>query len=90
MGPWVEWWRLESVRMARCIKIGAFGGLAAGLVVFLGYVVASWWVCTTLRECPAHWLPYLVIFGIGVGVLTSVGIVAATVLHCLYRMTRVS
>lgn len=75
--------------MKRCIKIGALGGFLAGIIVFLGYAMASWWVCSSLRECPGSWVPYLVIFAIGVSIFTLIGLIAAIVLHGLYRITRV-
>ena len=75
--------------MRRCIKIGALGGFAAGILVFIGYVITSWWVCTTLLDCPGHWLPYLIIFAIGTTVFTLIGVVLAVVLRGLHSVTRV-
>ena len=75
--------------MRRCIKIGAIGGFLAGTLVFLGYIITSWWVCTTLLDCPGHWLPYLIIYAIGVTIATLIGLVTAVILHTLYRLTRV-
>ena len=75
--------------MKRCIKIGALGGFLAGVIVFLGYAMASWWVCSSLRECPGSWVPYLVIFAIGVVIFTGLGSLAAAILRGLYELTRV-
>ena len=75
--------------MKRCIKIGALGGFLAGVIVFLGYAMASWWVCSSLRECPGSWIPYVVIFAIGVAVFTSLGVLGAAILRGLYEVTRV-
>lgn len=80
---------LESQPMKRCIKIGAVAGFASGIIVFIGYVITSWWVCSTLLGCPGHWLPYLAIFGVGVSVFTLMGVTAAAVLHKLYDYFRV-
>ena len=81
--------RLELGLMRRYVKIGGVVGFVLGSIVFLGYAVASWWVCTSLRDCPGHWLPYLIIFGIGVVAFTVIGIVGAAVLRKLYEWTRV-
>ena len=75
--------------MRRCIKIGGIGGAASGLIVFLGYVLASWWVCSGLLDCPGHWLPYLIIFAIGVSVFTLSGLILAAILHWFYQFTKV-
>ena len=75
--------------MRRCIKIGAIAGFLSGIIVFLGYALASWWVCDSLLDCPGHWLPYLIIFGIGVTTLTLMGVVTAAILRGLYELTRV-
>jgi len=75
--------------MKRCIKIGALGGFLAGIIVFLGYATASWWVCSSLRECPGSWVPYLVIFAIGVAIFTALGSLTAAILRGLYELTRV-
>ena len=75
--------------MKRCIKIGALGGFLAGIIVFLGYAMASWWVCSSLRDCPGSWVPYLVIFAIGVAIFTGLGSLAAAILRGLYEVTRV-
>ena len=75
--------------MRRCIKIGSIAGFLSGIIVFLGYVIASWWVCSGLLDCPGHWLPYLIIFGIGVTTFTLMGVVTAAILHGLYQLTRV-
>ncbi|MXX92601.1 MAG: hypothetical protein F4Y63_04005 [Chloroflexi bacterium] len=75
--------------MKRCIKIGALGGFLAGIIVFFGYAMASWWVCSSLRECPGSWVPYLVIFAIGVAIFTALGSLAAAILRGLYELTRV-
>ena len=75
--------------MRRCIKIGAIAGFLSGIIVFLGYALASWWVCDSLLDCPGHWLPYLIIFGIGVTTLTLMGVVTAAILRGLYEFTRV-
>ncbi len=75
--------------MKRCIKIGALGGFLAGIIVFLGYAMASWWVCSSLRECPGSWVPYLVIFAIGVAIFTALGVLVAAILRGLYEVTRV-
>ncbi len=75
--------------MRRWVKVGTTLGFAAGVIVFAGYVVASWWVCTTLRQCPGHWFPYLVIFCIGTSIFTLMGFAAAAVLRGMYQITRV-
>ena len=80
---------LESQPMSRCIKIGAAAGFLSGIIVFLGYAMASWWVCSSLRDCPGSWVPYLVIFAIGVATLTLLGALSAAVLRKLYDFTRV-
>ena len=75
--------------MKRCVIIGAVAGLALGILIFVGYVITSWWLCTTLRDCPGHWLPYLFIFAVGSTVATLLGAAAAFVLRALYDFTRV-
>ncbi len=75
--------------MRRCIKIGAIAGFLSGIIVFLGYALTSWWVCSGLLDCPGHWLPYLIIFGIGVTTFTLIGVVTAAILRGLYEFTRV-
>ena len=75
--------------MKRCIKIGTLAGFLSGVIVFIGYAFASWWVCSSLRDCPGSWIPYLVIFAIGVSLFTMVGATIATILHKLYDITRV-
>ena len=75
--------------MKRCIKIGATAGLLSGIIVFLGYAMASWWVCSSLRDCPGSWVPYLVIFAIGVAIFTALGSLTAVILRGLYELTRV-
>lgn len=75
--------------MQRCIKIGAIAGFLSGIIVFLGYAMASWWVCSSLRDCPSSWVPYLAIFAIGVAVFTLLGSLAAAILRGLYDLTRV-
>ena len=75
--------------MKRCVKIGAIAGFLSGILVFLGYAMASWWVCSSLRDCPGSWVPYLVIFAIGVTVFSLLGSLAAAILRRLYDMTRV-
>ena len=75
--------------MKRCVKIGAIAGFLSGVIVFLGYAMASWWVCSSLRDCPGSWVPYLVIFAIGVAVFALLGLLAAAILRRLYDMTRV-
>ena len=70
-------------------KIGAAIGFLAGVVVFLGYVATSWWVCTTLLDCPSHWSPYAVIFTIGLTFFTAAGAIAAACLRRLYELLRV-
>ena len=75
--------------MKRCVKIGAITGFLSGVLVFLGYAMASWWVCSSLRDCPGSWVPYLVIFAIGVTVFSLLGLLAAAILRRLYDMTRV-
>ncbi len=75
--------------MKRCVKIGALAGFLSGIIVFLGYAFASWWVCSSLLDCPGSWIPYLVIFAIGVAVFTSLGVIAAAILRRLYELTRV-
>ena len=80
---------LESQLMKRCIKIGAMAGFLSGIIVFLGYAMASWWVCSSLRDCPGSWVPYVVIFTIGVAALTLLGALSAAILRKLYELTRV-
>lgn len=75
--------------MKRWIKIGALLGFLTGVIVFVGYIITSWWVCTTLLDCPGHWLPYLIIFGVGTTVSTLFGITVAAGLRGLYQFTRV-
>lgn len=75
--------------MKRCIKIGALAGFLAGVIVFLGYAMASWWVCSSLRDCPGSWVPYLVIFAIGVAIFTGLGSLTAAIMRGLYELTRV-
>ena len=75
--------------MQKCIKIGALAGFLSGVIVFLGYAMASWWVCSSLRECPGSWIPYLVIFAIGVAIFTALGSLTAVILRGLYELTRV-
>ena len=74
--------------MKRCVKIGALGGFLSGVIVFIGYAMASWWVCSSLRDCPGSWIPYLLIFAIGVAVFTALGLLAAAILRRLYELTR--
>ncbi len=69
--------------------MGAILGFATGVVVFVGYVLASWWVCSSMLDCPGHWFPYLVIFGIGVAIFTLLGAAIAGTLRGLYLMTKV-
>ena len=75
--------------MKRCVTIGAIAGLSIGVLIFLGYVIASWWVCSTLLDCPGHWLPYLLVFAIGATITTLLGATAAFLLRGLYEFTRV-
>lgn len=75
--------------MKRCVIIGAIAGLALGILVFFGYVITSWWVCTTLLDCPGHWLPYLLIFLIGTSITTLLGVSAAFILRRLYDFAKV-
>ncbi len=75
--------------MKRCIKIGAITGFLSGIIVFIGYALASVWVCSSLLDCPGHWLPYLVIFTIGVAVFTLSGALLAAFLRGMYDLTRV-
>ena len=75
--------------MKRCIKFGAIGGFITGVIVFFGYVITSWWVCSSLLDCPGHWFPYLIIFAIGTTVFTLIGVILAVVLSGLHRVTRV-
>ena len=80
---------LQSQAMKRYAKIGAVIGFLAGVVVFLGYIATSWWVCSTLLDCPGHWLPYAVIFTIGLTFFTAAGAIAAAILRGLYEMFRI-
>ena len=75
--------------MKRYAKIGAVIGFLAGVVVFVGYVATSWWVCSTLLDCPGHWLPYVIIFAIGLTFFTAAGAIAAAFLRGLYEMFRI-
>ena len=75
--------------MKQAVKIGAIVGFALGCLVFLGYVMTSWWVCSSMLDCPGHWLPYLVIFTIGVSVFTLIGAGIAAALRGLYQITKV-
>ena len=75
--------------MKRCIKIGALAGFLSGIIVFLGYAMASWWVCSSLRDCPGSWIPYLVIFAIGVAMFTALGTLTAAFLRGMYDRFRV-
>lgn len=75
--------------MKRCIKIGVLAGFLSGIIVFTGYAMTSWWLCTTLRDCPGSWIPYLVIFAIGVTIFTTFGALSAAILRKLYESTRV-
>ncbi len=75
--------------MKRCIKIGALAGFLSGIIVFLGYAMASWWVCSSLRDCPGSWIPYLVIFAIGVTMFTALGTLTAAFLRGMYDRFRV-
>ena len=75
--------------MKRCIKIGAITGFLVGTIVFAGYALASWWVCSTLLGCPGHWFPYLIIFIIGVAIFTALGTLTAAFLRGMYDRFRV-
>lgn len=75
--------------MKRCVKFGAIAGFALGTLIFIGYIITSWWVCTTLLDCPGHWLPYLLIFAIGTTITTILGATTAFILRGLYEFTRV-
>ncbi len=75
--------------MKRYAKIGALIGFLAGVVVFVGYVATSWWVCSTLFDCPGHWLPYVIIFTIGLTFFTAAGAIAGAFLRGLYEMFRI-
>ena len=75
--------------MKRCVKIGAIAGLVLGILIFIGYTITSWWVCTTLLDCPGHWLPYLLIFAVGATITTLLGAAAAFILRGLYEFTKV-
>lgn len=75
--------------MKKALIIGTSIGAALGSIIFAGYAAASWWVCSTLPDCPGHWLPYLVTFAIGTTVFTAGGATMATTLRCMYNMTRV-
>lgn len=75
--------------MRNAFILGATIGGALGAVVLIGYAAAGWWVCTSLTDCPAHWLPYLVVYVVGViGISLASGGIAAG-LRFLYRTTRV-
>ena len=71
------------------MKIGAIAGFALGVIVFVGYVVTSWWVCSSMLDCPGHWLPYVAIFVVGVSVFTLIGTAVAAALRGLYEITKV-
>ncbi len=75
--------------MRRALKIGAALGFSVGVVIFAGYALASWWVCSSSRICPDHWLPYLVVFMIGVTVFLLLGMVGAAMFRGMYEVTRV-
>ena len=75
--------------MKRCVKIGAIAGFVLGILIFLGYIITSWWVCTTLLDCPGHWFPYLLIFAIGATITTLLGAATAFILRSLYEVTKV-
>lgn len=75
--------------MKKALIIGTSIGAALGAIIFAGYSAASWWVCSTLPDCPGHWLPYLVTFAIGTTVFTVAGAGIATTLRGLYNITRV-
>ncbi len=75
--------------MRRALKIGVALGFSFGVVVFAGYSLASWWVCSSSRLCPGHWLPYLIIFTIGVTIFALLGLAGAAMLRGMYEATRV-
>ena len=75
--------------MKKALTIGAVIGAALGVIIFAGYAAAGWWVCTTLPDCPGHWLPYVLVFGIGVTIFTLVGAGISTFLRGMYNLTKV-
>ncbi|MEX0763534.1 MAG: hypothetical protein WD208_08125 [Dehalococcoidia bacterium] len=75
--------------MRRSAVIGAIVGLLFGIVMSIGYAGASIFLCYQERACPDHWLPFALVFLIGLTIAAIIGTVVALVLRLAFIATRV-
>lgn len=75
--------------MRKAVTVGTIIGFAIGVVVFVGYALAAWWVCSGILVCPGHWIPYAIVFTLGVTLFTLLGAGAGMLLRGMYQVTRV-
>jgi hypothetical protein len=73
----------------RAAFVGAQAGTVFGLIFFVAYGLTSFWICSGVRSCPDHWLPYVAVPAIGWAGMTAGGALAGLVLRQLYRTFKV-
>lgn len=70
-------------------KVGIAVGTFIGMLFAIGYSGTSAWLCSGIRDCPTHPVPFIAA-GAFVWVLTIIFITALSLfLHKLYRMFKV-
>lgn len=71
------------------VKVGLAVGAFIGLLFAIGYSGTSAWLCSGIRDCPTHPVPFIVV-GAVVWVLTIIFVTAVSVFfHKLYRLFKV-
>ncbi len=73
----------------RVAFLGALIGGILGFVFFSAYGGVSIWICTGIRDCPDHWVPYVVIPLSGLAASIPFGALAALAIHRIYAFFRI-
>ena len=74
----------------KALVVGAVIGAVLGLIFFAAYAGVSAAICAGMRECPAHWAPYLIVSSIGWVVSIGAGAAVGFVIHGLYKLFKVT
>ncbi len=74
----------------RVALIGAAIGGILGFVFFGAYGGISIWICTGIRDCPNHWVPYVVIPLSGLAASIPLGALSALAIQRIYALFKVT